>query len=162
MATCCNDATIEFTPKDRSPVMAEQATGAPSPVCVTEILGRPNKIVTQTEGDGGKGSAGRGRRGDGGDGAGRDGTLRRCAAFRSRSIDWRARGPAGQAEALTFFIKRLFLRAAAFLWMTPLAAAESMRFMARRTASSLSSVPMVSVATLVRVRSSALIALLRS
>jgi DNA polymerase III subunit delta len=74
------------------------------------------------------------------------------------SESWRS-----AAAALTFFIRRLFLRAAAFLWMTPLAAAVSMRF----TASAHSCGIVVvgadrRLARLVRVFSSLRTALLRS
>src|SRR5580692_7536807 len=53
--------------------------------------------------------------------------------------------------------------AAVFLWMTPLAAALSIRFTARRSASTLSSAPLSAAVTafLVRVRSSARTDLLR-
>ena len=63
---------------------------------------------------------------------------------------------------LTLCIKRLFLRAAALAWIMPLAAAMSMRLTARRTASSLPSVPIVDSAFLMRVFNSLLTALFRS
>ncbi len=63
---------------------------------------------------------------------------------------------------LTLLISRLLRRAAWLGWMMPLAAAMSSRLTARRTASALSSVPMVFVALLTRVLSSLLTALLRA
>ena len=65
-------------------------------------------------------------------------------------------------RTLIFFIRRLLRRAAWFLWMTPLAAAMSRRFTARRNDSSPVSVPMALTAFLPRVFSSLLTALLRS
>src|SRR3954469_16065093 len=61
------------------------------------------------------------------------------------------------------FVSRLFLRAAAFLWMTPLAAALSMRLIARRSASGVFSAPVSAdeTATFTRVFSSERTALLR-
>ena len=63
--------------------------------------------------------------------AGGDGS-RRLHGRRSR-----AGASRGQAEALTFFIRRLLRRAAWLGWMMPLAAAMSRRLTARRTSSSL-------------------------
>ena len=67
-------------------------------------------------------------------------------------------------RAAARFISRDLRLAAWFLWMTPLAAALSIRLMASRSASSLSSAPcsMAAMARLVRVRSSDRTALLRA
>ena len=69
---------------------------------------------------------------------------RACAAESSRRRRRRSaarRSTDRQAEAVTFFIRRLLRRAAWLGWMTPLAAAMSRRLTARRTSSSLASVP---------------------
>ena len=63
---------------------------------------------------------------------------------------------------MTFFMRRLFLRAAAFLWMTPFWAAMSIFLTAARTASSFESSPMVVSAAFIRLFSSLRTALLRS
>ena len=76
--------------------------------------------------------------------------------------------PAGQASAPSWaaarFIRRDLRLAAWFLWMTPLAAALSIRLMASRSASGLFSAPssMAEIAFLVRVRSSERTDLLRA
>ena len=67
-----------------------------------------------------------------------------------------------EPAALTFFIRRLFLRAAVFLWMMPFEAAESIFLTATRTASAFESSPIVRTAVLVRLLSSLRVALLRS
>lgn len=63
---------------------------------------------------------------------------------------------------MIFLTSRLLRRAAWFLWMTPLAAAMSRRFTARRMASVSCSVPTAFTTDLVRVFSSLFTALLRS
>ena len=69
---------------------------------------------------------------------------------------------ASAAAALTVCCRRLLRRAAWLGWITPLAAALSRRFTARRTSSPLASEPMLLVAFLTRVLSSLRTALLRS
>src|SRR6202034_357559 len=72
--------------------------------------------------------------------------------------------PAADSRAATRRTRRDLWLAAVFLWITPRAAALSIRFTARRNCSTLSSAPASAAATafLVRVRSSARTDLLRS